>query len=120
MEATEQQLSVKELAEQKAAQLSEQLGVKVYPLVFKETEDSPEIVGFIKEPTRAVKYAVLDKSVMGGFSAAAEMLDIIILKEYSDPRIYSERSEDDKINIGAAMAAYDLVKFSQNLAKKKS
>jgi len=116
----ENQLSAKEIAEEKAKQLSEQLGVKVHALVFKETEESPEVIGFIKEPSRSVKYAVLDKSVMGGFSAAAEMLDVILLKEHSDPRIYSERSEDDKINIGAAMAAYDLVKFSQNLAKKKN
>lgn len=116
----ENKQSAKEIAEAKAKELSEQLGVKVYPLVFKETEDSPEIIGFIKEPSRAVKLAVLDKSVMGGFSAAAEMLDIIILKEHSDPRITSERSEDDKIYLGAAMAAYDLVKFSQNLAKKKN
>jgi hypothetical protein len=56
---------------------------------------------------------------MGGFSAAAEMLDSVLLKEHSDPRIYSERSEDDKIYLGAVMAAYDLVKFSVNTLKKK-
>jgi hypothetical protein len=104
---------------EKAVELSQQLGVKVHAIVFKEDADSTEVVGFIKEPSRAVKLAVLDKSVMGGFSAAAEMLDLILLKEHSDPRISSERSEDDKINLGAVMAAFDLVKFSTNTLKKK-
>jgi hypothetical protein len=102
-----------------AAELTAQLKVQVHAIVFKENEDSPEIVGYIKEPSRAVKLAVLDKSVMGGFSAAAEMLDLVLLKEHSDPRISSERSEDDKIYLGAVMAAYDLVKFSTNTLKKK-
>lgn len=107
-------------AQIKADELSLSLGVKVHPIVFKESEDSPEIVGFMKEPSRMVKLAVLDKSVMGGFSAAAEMLESVLLKEHSDPRIYSERTEDDKIYLGAVMAAYDLVKFSVNTAKKKN
>ena len=106
-------------ATQTAEELSEQLKVKVHAIVFKESEDSEEIIGYLKEPSRAVKLAVLDKSVMGGFSAAAEMLDLVLLKEHSDPRISSERSEDDKIYIGAVMAAYDLVKFSTNTLKKK-
>lgn len=103
----------------KAAELSIQMNVKVHPIVFQEAPDSPEIVGFIKEPSRMLKLAVLDKSVMGSFSAAGEMLESVLLKEHSDPRIYSERSEDDKIYLGAVMAAYDLVKFSVNTLKKK-
>lgn len=108
-----------EQAQEKADALSEELKVKVHPLVFTDDEGK-DVIGFIKEPSRAVKLAVLDKSVIGGFSAASEMLDIIILKEHSDPRIVSERSEDDKIYLGAVMAAYDLVKFKTNAAKKKS
>lgn len=109
-----------ELAQEKADQLAEQLGTKVYPLIFKEEEDGEDIIGYIKEPSRAVKMAVLDKSVMGSVSAAAEMLDLIILKEHSDPRIFSEKPEHDKIYIGAVMAAFDLIKFSKNTAKKKN
>ena len=104
---------------EKANELTASLGVKVHPIFFKESEDSPEIVGYIKEPSRMVKLAVLDKSVMGGFSAASEMLEAILIKEHSDPRIYSEKNEDDKIYLGAVMAAYDLVKFSVNTLKKK-
>lgn len=109
----------REEAQTKADELSVQLTVKVHPIVFQEDETGPLIIGFIKEPSRMVKLAVLDKSVMGGFSAAAEMLDTVLIKEHSDPRIYSERSEDDKIYLGAVMAAYDLVKFSVNTLKKK-
>jgi len=108
-----------EEAQVKADELSKELNVKVHPVIFQENADSELIVGFIKEPSRMVKLAVLDKSIMGGFSAAAEMLDSVLLKEHSDPRIYSERSEDDKIYLGAVMAAYDLVKFSVNTLKKK-
>lgn len=111
--------SAVEAAEEKAAELSQLLGVKVHPLVFKD-DNGGDVIGFIKEPNRAVKIAMLDKSIMGGFSAASEVLEGHLLREHSDPRIYSENPEHDKINIGAVMAAYDLVKFSVNQAKKKS
>jgi len=47
------------------------------------------------------------------------MLDSVLIKEESDPRIYSERSEDDEIYLGAVMAALDLIKVGQNTLKKK-
>jgi hypothetical protein len=103
----------------RAAQLSEKFGVKVHPLVFKDPESENTIIGFMKEPSRQVKLAVLDKAVMGGFSAAAEMLETILIREESDPRIYSDKSEDDNIYLGAVMAAYNIVQFSVNQAKKK-
>lgn len=109
----------KEEALKKAEDLSAQMNIKVHAVAFQEDENSPLIVGFIKEPSRMVKLAVLDKSMQGVFSAASEMLDGVLLKEHSDPRIYSEKSEDDKIYLGVVMAAYDLVKFSLNTLKKK-
>ena len=63
---------------------------------------------------------MLDKSVMGGYSAASEVLESVLLKEYSDTRIYSERTVDDSIYLGAVAAVYDLIKLSVNQAKKKS
>lgn len=112
------EIEVKQLAAENAEALSRQLGVKVHPLVFK-SGDGEFIVGYIKEPARHVKLAVLDKSVLGGYSAAAEMLDAIIAKEHSDPRITSELPEHDNYYLGAVMAAYELVKFSVNTFKKK-
>ena len=103
-------------AQTKADKLSEKLGITVHPIVFQEDKDSPLVVGYIKEPSRMVKLAVLDKSVMGGFSAAAEMLETVLLKEESDPRIYSERSEDDKIYLGAVMAAISSADFHASSA----
>lgn len=105
--------------QKKADELTAQLGVKVTPLLFKDAETGEEILGFIKEPSRQVKLAMLDKSMIGSFSAASEVLESILLKEHSDPRIFSEKSEDDRFYLGAVMAAYDRVKFSVNILKKK-
>lgn len=111
--------TIQEKAEAKAAELSAQMNVKVIPFVFKDEETGADIVGFIKEPPRAVKLAMLDKSMTGSFTAASEVLESILIKEHSDPRIYSEKSEDDRFYLGAVMAAYDRVKFSINTLKKK-
>lgn len=111
--------AAKEAAEQKAVELSQQLGAKVHPLVFTASEEDEPVVGFVKEPSRAVKLAVLDKTLVGMYSAAAEMLDVIILKEHSDPRITSEKPEHDKYYLGATMAAYELIKLAVNQVDKK-
>lgn len=103
----------------KADELSKTLGVKVHPIVFKETEDGPEIVGYIKEPSRLVKLRMLDKTLLGPYTAAAEVLETILIKGESDPRIFSESPEHDKIYLGAVMAAYETVRTSVDQYKKK-
>lgn len=108
-----------ELAQAKAEELTLKLGIKVYPIVFRDEDTDEELVGYLKEPARIVKLRVLDKALSGFVSAANELLDIIIIKEESDPRMYSERPEDDKFVIGATMAANDLIKSSINQFKKK-
>lgn len=109
----------KQLAQQKAAELSEQLKTTVHPLVFVAAENEEPVIGYVKEPTRAVKIAVMDKSLVGMYSASSEMLEVILLKEHSDPRISSERTEDDKYYLGAVMAVYEMIKVSVNMADKK-
>ncbi len=111
--------AAKQAAEQKAIELSQQLGTKVHPLVFTAADEDEPVVGFVKEPSRAVKLAVMDKTLVGMYSASAEMLDVIILKEHSDARITSERPEDDKYYLGATMAAYELIKLAVNQIDKK-
>lgn len=111
--------AAQETAALKAVELSEQLKIKVYPLVFIAGEDKEPVIGYMKEPSRAVKYAVMDKSLMGAYSASSEMLEVILVKEHSDPRILSDRSEDDIYNLGASMEAYNLIKVAQNQADKK-
>ena len=104
--------------EAKAAELAKALGIhKVIPIVF--MEDGEEIVGYMKEPSRMQKIAVMDKAMMGGYSAAEEILKHVIIREHSDPRILSDSPEHDSIYIGALMAVYDQIKFSVNTLKKK-
>jgi len=110
---------VKKAAQVRADELTQSMGVKVHPIVFMTEEEDNPVVGYVKEPSRAVKIAVMDKSLVGMYSAANEMLDVVLLKEHSDPRIYSEKTEHDKFNLGATMAVYDLVQVSVNVADKK-
>lgn len=107
------------IAEQKAADLSAKMGVKVLPIIFKDGENDEYVVGYIKEPNRMVKAAILDKSLTGQFSAAAELLNVVIIKEASDPRITSEASENDKYFFAAALEAFSFITISSNLLKKK-
>lgn len=112
--------TVNEAAEAKALELEKLLGLfKVHPLVFKDEATGEYIIGFVKEPDRIHKKRILDKSVLGSVTAASDCLDIILIKEYSDPRIYSEDQRYDDINLGAVMACYELIKYKVNTFKKK-
>jgi hypothetical protein len=102
------------IAAAKAEELTTQLGVKVHPLVFQGDNYDEVVIGYIKEPPRAVKIAIMDKSLVGMYSAVEQVLETILIKEHSDPRTYSEKPEHDKIVLGAVMAAYDLIKISIN------
>jgi hypothetical protein len=103
----------------RADELSVVHSVKVIPMAFEEEGNSERIVGFIKEPNRITKLRMMDKSVMGAFTAAAEILEACLIREESDPRIFSEKAEHDKIYMGAVMACYDTVKYSVSTFKKK-
>lgn len=110
--------STKEIMEEKAEEIKERLGLyKVYPLLF--IENGEEIKGYMKEPSRQAKIAIMDKSVMGAYSAVDEILPSVIIKEESDPRILSENPAHDRIYMGALMAVYDRIRYSTNEAKKK-
>jgi hypothetical protein len=106
-------------AEARAQALSDELKVKVHPMVFSVGTDSAPVVGFIKEPSRAVKLAVMDKYAMGFYSACSQALDAIILKDHSDPRITSERPEDDLYYMGAVYAVSEMIQFAANHVDKK-
>jgi phosphotransacetylase len=104
--------------EEKAIELAKAFGVhKIIPIVF--VEGGEEIVGFMKEPSRQAKIAVMDKALMGGYSAAEEILRDLVLKDHSDPRILSDAPEHDKFYLGAVMVVYEQIKFSANTLKKK-
>lgn len=104
---------------EKAAQLESLYNCKVHPLVFMVNDGAEQIVGYMKEPPRFVKLRVLDQSMTKPMTAAAECLEAILIKEHSDPRIYSESPECDEINLGATVAASNIITFSANQFKKK-
>lgn len=103
----------------KADELSTREGCKVHPLVFMADEND-QVVGYVKEPIRIVKQRALDSAIQKGATVAAgELLDAILIKDASDPRIYSELPENDKFYLGASMACMELIKISNELFKKK-
>lgn len=111
--------AAQEVAKEKALQLSEELKTKVHPLIFFVEKDKEPVVGYVKEPNRAVKLAVMDKYASGFYSACSQALDAILLKEHSDPRISSERSEDDMYYMGAVYAVSEMIQFAGNQVDKK-
>lgn len=109
----------KQAIQEKSDELSKIHNCKVFPIVFKAVEGGEDVVGYIKEPPRFVKMRVMDKGLTQPVSAASEVVDAYLIKEESDPRIYSESSENDVYSIGATMEAYSLIKMAVNQFKKK-
>lgn len=105
--------------EQRVKELSVKHNCTVMPIVFKDGETDEEIIGFIKEPSRMVKLRTMDKATISPITASAELFEAILLKEDSDERFSSEKSENDKYYIGGAMEAYKTVQVAVNQFKKK-
>jgi hypothetical protein len=109
-----------EMAE-KAKQLTDKMGAKVHPILFYPSEEGVDpIKGYIKDPPRLAKIRILDKSYqVGEFSASAEMLDLCLIKEESDPRLYSEDQQYDHIYLGACYECQKLIRIATSQVKKK-
>lgn len=108
------------ICEEKSKQLSLHYKARVIPIILRDEENEGAwIVGYMKEPNRITKLRMLDKSMQGMISAAAELFEVCILKEESDGRIYSDRPEHDKYYIGASLAANNFVQTSIDQFKKK-
>lgn len=106
--------------EAKADELTAKHGVKVTPILFFNKIETDPVKGYLKEPSRLAKVRILDRSnQLGDFSAAAEMLDICLIKEDSDTRLYSESQEFDEIYLGALNECQKLIRISLNQIKKK-
>ena len=103
----------------KADELTASLGVKVHPLVFKLKDSDEQVIGYLKEPPRFMKLRVMDKGLTEPMTAASTIVDAYIIKEHSDPRIYSEAAENDPYYMGATMEAYNLIQLAVNQFKKK-
>jgi len=103
----------------KATELSVKHGVKVHPLIFAIPNSEEKVIGYLKEPPRAIKLRVMDKGLTEPVTAASVVVDAYIIREESDPRILSEASENDVYYMGACMEAYSLIQLAINQFKKK-
>ncbi len=103
----------------KSDELSATHKCKIMPIVFQVGEDAEQVVGYIKEPPRFVKLRMMDKAATGGMTASSEVLDAYLIKEESNPKIYSEDSDNDMYYIGACMEVDKMVKVAVNTFKKK-
>jgi len=111
--------ATREAASAKVAELEQRFSCKVHPLVFGVPETGEILVGYFKEPPRTVKMRVMDKGLTQPFTAASDIVDAYMIKEESDPRIYSDEPKNDNFYMGASLAAYESIKLAVNMFKKK-
>jgi len=102
-----------------AKQLSLKYNCKINPIIFQETEESERIIGYIKEPTRMVKARTLDTAANGAITAALNLFEATLLKEESDPRFSSDKSEHDDIVLGGALVTMSTIQIRTNAFIKK-
>lgn len=118
MSKTPTELTPAQVAGAKATELTIKMNCLVKPILFFDEKTNTTLVGYIKEPNRMTKLRMLDKAVLGSYTASAEVYDAILIKEESDPRLYSESPEDDKCYFGGVQATFALVEILQNQLKK--
>ncbi|MFB6456575.1 hypothetical protein ACE38W_14990 [Chitinophaga sp. Hz27] len=105
--------------QQRADELTIKVEAKVTPFVFTGDSEDDQVIGYFKEPKRDVKIKILDKAQAGIASAAEDLMNLCVIKEASDARIYSDLPENDTYYMGAVMEVQNLLKFSVNVLKKK-
>lgn len=125
---TKEQIAKEELANsealhkvttEKAAELSTKLGVEVTPIIFFDKDTNEDIIGYVKYPDRHLQMRIMDKSVSSMMFAAADLLECCLIQEESSPRILSTDKKDDKVYIGACMAASSMIQLVKDQYKKK-
>lgn len=104
---------------EKAKALSESRGKPVEAFTFYGEDETDLVVGFIETPSRRIKLLVADKMMSSPMTAGAELLDMCLIKEESDARIYTEKPENDQFYLGAIQEVLNTVRVSQNQLKKK-
>lgn len=105
----------------KADELAKKLNCRVHQFIFKGDKGEDDwLVGFIKEPVMLVKARAMDKMMMGqGFSVGGELVEACLIREETDPRIYSTLEENANYVLGSWKVAADLVAISLDQSKKK-
>lgn len=110
--------SLNETVAARAAELSTKYACEVVPLIFRDDVKNEDVIGFFKMPNRPTKMRLLDKGMTSPVSAAGDAFELLLIREESDPRFYSEKSEDDRFYIGGATAVFATVQVSVNQFKK--
>jgi hypothetical protein len=102
---------------EKEAELTAKYNRKVTAHVFPTPEG--DAVLFLKNPDKATKMYALDKS-MDSFSHASQFLfEAAVVREESDARFFTEKEEDEDLQMGALLKCQELVKFAIAEIKKK-
>lgn len=125
--STEKELSPEEFnkakmleVEAKIVELKEKHKCEIHPIVFKSPETKKIIaVGYLKEPSLQAEMAYMDLATRMPFSAGETILEACIIKEESDPRLYTAENANKEFYKGAVKEAGDMVQMYQNQFKKK-
>jgi hypothetical protein len=106
----------------KAAELSQKYnGAEVVPVHYIDpiNPEGTPIVGFLKEPNRMTKANIADEILKSHFRGSAVALEACLLKDVSDPRLWSQRREYDAIVFAAGETAAQFVQIAISQVKKK-
>ena len=99
----------------KVAELSNQFGGLVTPLVYDIDEDT-QVVGYLKKPTFLQKSYAFDKVAMKEMTDAGDyLLTACLIKEESNEAFIN----NDDIRLSAVMSCIGLIKVYENSFKKK-
>ena len=103
---------------QKEAELTAKYQRTVTAHIF-SVPNGEDAVLFLRNPDKATKMYALDKS-MDSFSHAAQFLfEASVVREESDARFFTDKEQDEDLQMGALMKCQELVKFAIADTKKK-
>ena len=107
--------------EAKATELSTQLGVDITPIIIPDKKTGEKVVGYLKECNDYnVLISAVGKFLSGKTEEAAEMIfTASLIKEVSNPRLFSFNDSDAKVKVGAVIACIPLLDIYVNEYKKK-
>lgn len=101
--------------EAKKEELEKKHNCKITPIVFRNPETKKiDAVGYLKEPSLQAEMAYMDKVTRFPFSAGEDILDLCIIKEESDPRLYTATNENKEFYKGAIYEVNKSVTFFAN------
>ena len=105
----------------KAEELAKKVGVsKVFPVVQVNPDGFQRAVCYLSEPNYSTKIRVMDKATSSGiYTAADELREAIVLKEYSDAITYSDTPDSDPYKMGVTDFCLGMINRYQNQFKKK-